>query len=132
MPFTPSGPGVCSCGSYIPQWVNATRPGFGKLSDPTPNLWFDPTAFAIPAIGFQGTAGRNIIEGPGRSSLDLSLFKVFSLSEQIKLQFRGEAFNITNHPSFGFPDGNIANRTAGVIASAYDGRSVQLGLRLVW
>src|SRR5262249_15792686 len=59
MPLTPSGTFVCSCGSYIPQWVNAVKPGFGKLSNPTPDLWYDPTAFALPAIGFQGTAGRN-------------------------------------------------------------------------
>ena len=31
MPFTPTGPFVCSCGSYIPQWVNAVKPGFGQI-----------------------------------------------------------------------------------------------------
>ena len=50
----------------------------------------------------------------------------------MKVQFRGEFFNLTNHPNFGFPDSNIANVTAGVISSAYDGRSIQLGLRLTW
>ncbi len=132
MPFTPTGPFVCSCGSYIPQWVIAVKPGFGKLSNPTPNLWYDPSAFTLPAIGFQGTAGRNVIEGPGRTSLDVSMFKVFSISERVKLQFRAEFFNVANHPSFGFPDANIKNVTAGVISSAYDGRSIQFGLRLVW
>jgi len=132
MPFTPTGPFVCSCGSYIPQWVNPVKPGFGKVSDPTPSRWYDPSAFALPLIGFQGTAGRNVIQGPGRSSLDVSMFKVFSISERLKLQFRAEFFNVGNHPSFGFPDGNIANVTAGVISSAYDGRSIQLGLRMTW
>ena len=60
------------------------------------------------------------------------MFKVFSISERIRLQFRAEFFNVTNHPSFGFPDANIANVTAGVISSAYDGRSIQLGLRMIW
>jgi hypothetical protein len=132
MPFTPSGAFVCSCGSYVPQWVNAVKPGFGKLSNPTPNAWYDPTAFALPAIGFQGNAGRNIIRGPGRNDLDLSMFKVFPISERVTIQFRAEFFNVTNHPSFGFPDGNISNVTAGVISSAYDGRSIQFGLRMVW
>jgi hypothetical protein len=132
MPFTPSGPSVCSCGSYVPQWVNAVKPGFGKLSNPTPNLWFDPTAFALPSIGFQGNTGRNVIQGPGRKGLDFSVFKSIAITEAMNLQFRTEFFNLTNHPGFGFPDGNIANRTAGVISSAYDGRSIQFGLRLTW
>ena len=132
MPFTPSGPFVCSCGSYIPQWVNAVKPGFGNLSNPTPNMWYDKTAFALPPIGFQGNAGRNVIRGPGRNDLDISIFKSFPITERMKVQFRAEFFNVTNHPSFGFPDGNISNVTAGVISSAYDGRSIQFGLRMDW
>jgi hypothetical protein len=131
-PFTPSGPAVCSCGSYIPQRVNAVKPGFGKLDNPTINHWFDVSAFALPPNGFQGNAGRNVIRGPGVRVFDFSLLKNFPITEQTKLQFRGEFFNLTNHPNFGFPDGNIANVTAGVVSSAYDGRSIQLGLRLAW
>ena len=123
MPFTPSGPFVCSCGSYIPQWVNAVKPGFGNLSNPAPNMWYDKTAFALPPIGFQGNAGRNVIRGPGRNDLDISIFKSFPITERMKVQFRAEFFNVTNHPSFGFPDGNISNVTAGVISSAYDGEA---------
>lgn len=132
MPFTPSGANVCSCGSYVPQWVNAVKPGDGKIDNPTPSQWYDPTAFALPAIGFQGNAGRNVIEGPNRRDLDLSILKGFAISERVKAQFRGEFFNLTNHPSFGFPDGNISNRTAGVVSSAYDGRSIQFGVRLTF
>ena len=132
LPFTPTGPAVCNCGSYVSQWVNATRPGFGKLSDPTPNLWFDPTAFALPATGFQGTAGRNILYGPGRKQLDFSLFRIFPLTERAQLQLRAEFFDVFNHPNFGTPDANISDTTAGVISSAYDGRDIQFGLRMVW
>lgn len=56
--FSLTGPFVCSCLSYIPQWANAVKPGFGAASDPTPNGWYDPSAFALPPIGFQGTAPR--------------------------------------------------------------------------
>jgi hypothetical protein len=131
-PFTPTGPPVCSCGSYVPQRVIAVKPGFGAISNPAVNHWFDVSAFALPPNGFQGNAGRNVIRGPGLRVFDFSLLKNFRLGEQAKIQFRGEFFNLTNHPNFGFPDNNIANVTAGVISSAYDGRSIQLGLRLAW
>ena len=131
-PFTPTGPSVCSCGSYVPQRVNAVKPGFGNISNPTPTHWFDVTAFALPPNGFQGNAGRNVIIGPGFKTVDFSVSKNFPLAERAKLQYRAEFFNILNHPNFGFPDANISNVTAGVIGSAYDGRDIQMGLRLEW
>jgi hypothetical protein len=131
-PFTPTGPPVCSCGSYIPQRVIAVKPGFGNISNPTVNHWYDVSAFALPPNGFQGNAGRNVIRGPGLRVFDFSLLKNFPINEQAKVQFRAEFFNLSNHPNFGFPDANIANVTAGVISTAYDGRSIQLGLRLAW
>jgi hypothetical protein len=130
--FTPTGPAVCSCGSYIQQRVNAVKPGYGKLDNPTPDRWYDPSAYALPAIGFQGNAGRNVIQGPGRAFMDFSVFKVFPFTETVNLQFRGEFFNLANHPAFNFPDANVANITAGTVTSALDGRSIQLGLRLTW
>jgi hypothetical protein len=131
-PFTPIGPSVCDCGSFVPQRVNAVTPGYGKLESPAPNRWFDASAFALPPRGFQGNAGRNVIEGPGNQTVDFSLLKIFKISEQLRLQFRGEFFDLFNHPNFGFPDNNIASGSVGVISSAYDGRSIQLGLKLVW
>jgi hypothetical protein len=131
-PFTPTGPAVCSCGSYVPQRVNAVKPGFGNISNPTVNHWYDVTAFALPPNGFQGNAGRNVIIGPSFKTVDFSVAKNFSITERARLQYRAEFFNILNHPNFGFPDANIANVTAGVISSAYDGRDIQMGLRLEW
>jgi len=129
-PLTPTGTNVCNCGSFVPQRVNAVKPGFGNISNPTVNHWYDPTAFALPASGFQGNAGRNVITDPPFKNLDFSINRNFLITERTRLQFRGEFFNLFNHPNFGPPDGNINNATAGVITSAYDGRSIQLGLRL--
>ena len=41
---------------------------------------------------------------PGQRNLDFSMFKNFTLTEQLKLQFRGEAFNAFNTPFFGQPN----------------------------
>ena len=129
---TPSSTNVCNCGSFVPQRVHAVRSDYGRLDHPTPTLWYDKAAFAPASAGFQGTAGRNKIQGAPFRNFDFSVAKNFALTERAKLQYRAEFFNILNHPNFGFPDGNISNVTAGVISSAYDGRSIQMGLRAQW
>jgi hypothetical protein len=128
---TPTGTNVCNCGSYVPQRVNPTGTSW-QLANPTPNLWFNPLAFALPPNGFQGTAGRNVILGPGFQTFDISGIKNFVPSEHFRIQFRAEFFNILNHPNFGFPDANITNNTKGTISSAYDGRDIQFGLKVIW
>jgi hypothetical protein len=129
-PLTPNGTNVCNCGSFVPQRVNAVKPGFGNIDNHTVNHWYDPTAFVLPAAGFQGNAGRNIVIAPPLRNLDFSVLRNFAITERVRLQYRGEFFDILNHPNFGPPDMNISNVTAGVISTAYDGRSIQMGLRL--
>jgi hypothetical protein len=54
----------------------------------------------------RGNAGRNIITGPGVTSLDFSVFKnnyIKSISERFNIQFRAEVFNILNHANFAPP-----------------------------
>ena len=129
-PLTPTSTNVCNCGSFVPQRVNSVKPGFGNINNPTVDHWFDPTAFALPAVGFQGNAGRNVVIAPPVRNLDFSVLKNFPINERFRLQYRGEFFDVLNHPNFGPPDMNITNKTAGVISTAYDGRSIQMGLRL--
>jgi len=75
----------------------------------TPQNWFNQCAFAEPALepfgpAF-GTEGRNILTGPGFTNLDFSLAKIIPLrTESHRLQFRGEFFNLLNHPNFDIPD----------------------------
>jgi hypothetical protein len=131
-PFTVTGTNVCACGSYIPQRVIVARDDRGVLSDPTPEKWFDPKAYVLPAAGFQGTAGRNTMIGPGQRTTDLAITKRFAIGGTTRIEFRGEIFNLFNNTNFGQPDANISNVTAGVISTADDARSMQFGLRLVW
>ena len=131
-PFTVSSTNVCQCGSYVPQRVNVVTPGnLGQLDNPTPDRWFDITAYSVPALGTQGTAGRNTVRGPGTQLVNLSFSKRFPISHA-RVEFRAEIFNLLNHNNFGTPDGNISNATAGTITTADDGRATQFGLRLAW
>ena len=93
--------------------------------------WFDVTAFVSPALYTFGNCGRNILFGPGRVNLDLSLFKDFQIHEDLKLEFRAEAFNSLNSPQFSTPSGTIGNPAAAVISSIVGNpRLLQLSLRM--
>ena len=63
-----------------------------------------------------GNAPRNPVYGPARASLDFSLFKDFRLTERLKLQFRAEAFNITNTPNFEVPGNQLGTVAFGVVS----------------
>jgi len=68
-----------------------------------PQSWFNPCAFAAPAGPF-GNERRNSLTGPGFTNLDFGLSKSVALgSENHRLQFRGDFFNLLNHPNFDVP-----------------------------
>ncbi len=71
--------------------------------------FFDWTRFASVTEARFGTAGFNILRGPGLVNLDLGIFRRFDLGERWKLEFRAEAFNATNTPHFANPSNNISN-----------------------
>jgi Carboxypeptidase regulatory-like domain/TonB dependent receptor len=66
-------------------------------------------AFIQPPTGQQGDFGRNVLRGFGASQADIAFQRQFQLSERMQLRFRGEFFNIFNHPNFGPPDNNITD-----------------------
>jgi hypothetical protein len=66
--------------------------------------WFNTNAFASPAPGTFGNMGRNIVYGPGLTSINMSLIKTFNITERMKLDFSANATNVVNHPSFALPD----------------------------
>ena len=69
----------------------------------TPSCWFNPSAFAVPPAGEFGSAGRNILRGPGFAQFDPSLHKDFAITEHRKVTVGVEAYNLFNHPNFGVP-----------------------------
>jgi hypothetical protein len=115
------------------------------LSNPTPSRWLNPAAFVEAPPGNFGNVGRNTIQTPGIVAFDAELHKQFKMpyNERHELQFRFEAFNVLNHPSWGAPALNIlsgsafpgqpgtaAHQNFGVISSTSIGmRQIQLGLK---
>ncbi len=69
--------------------------------------------FCPQALGTVGNEQRNALHGPGFHHVDLSLFKEFALRERVKLQFRAEAYNFTNTPSWTVNNQNNGNELLG-------------------
>jgi hypothetical protein len=74
--------------------------------------WFSPSAFAAPALGTQGNAGRNILRGPGLNNWDFAFMKDTNFTESTRLELRIEFFNIFNHTQFD-PNGITTDINAG-------------------
>jgi len=112
----------------------ASRPdriASGKLANPTPDRWYDVTAFPVVPTGSYrfGSSGRNILDGPGTIAINTSLSRRIRVDENRAFQFRLELFNLPNHPNFGLPDNNVDVTTAGAISTVKNNRSMQLALR---
>jgi len=102
-------------------------------SERSVDRWFDTSAFALPALFTFGNSGRNVLIGPGIVNLDLGLFKNFSLSDRLSLQFRAEFFNLTNTPHFGLPNTAIDLPQGGTINGlTTPPRQIQFGLKLLF
>jgi hypothetical protein len=103
-------------------------------------------AFCTPLAGQSGNLGRNQVRGLPAWQVDMALRREFRLGERLKVQLRGEAFNILNHPNFGATQTslsannfgqatNMLNRQLGGISQLYQiggPRSLQFALKLLF
>jgi outer membrane receptor protein involved in Fe transport len=113
MPFTiNSGRDVANTGSGSQR---PDRIASGELSNPTINEWFDTSAFVLNAPYTWGNSGRNILYTDGLKTWDASLLRNFAIREGMRLQLRGEFFNVLNHPDFGTPVTNLSSSNFGMV-----------------
>ena len=115
------------------------RIGDGNLSGGARTLdrWFDTSAFMLATPesrillgkGMYGDTGRSILEEPGRTSFDFSIFKNIDISERHSIQLRWEMYNATNTPPFLTPQMYILSGNFGRVTSALESREMQMGLR---
>jgi hypothetical protein len=106
---------------------------------------------ALPCFNLRGNTGRNVIIGPGLTSLDFSLFKnnyIKRISERFNVQFRAEIFNILNHANFAPPitptntdifdgtgniSGGVNSPTAGVLTrTTTTSREIQFAVKIMF
>ena len=144
-PFSLTGSQLTNAngGGAYPNWSGVSpKPQNRNITE-----WYNPAAFSQPANGTFGNVGRNVLYGPGINVVNLSAHKEFQLAHawdhDVKLQFRADAQNAFNHPSFGSPNGTLTGSngantnytgTAGgtyqINSVSVGGRNVQLALRV--
>jgi Carboxypeptidase regulatory-like domain/TonB dependent receptor len=97
-------------------------------SDQSLTHWLDINAFTLVPLGTFGNCPIGVARAPGYKNLDLTLAKRFRAGGERAFEFRAEAFNLTNTPSFGPPARDISNvNTFGTITSTVStARTVEL------
>jgi len=96
----------------------------------TTGRYFNTAAFTQAPQFTIGNSSRNPVTGPGYQTVDLMVGKIFVLTERFRTEFRAEAFNVTNTPPLGNPNGSFGNAAFGSITTALDPRVFEFVLKL--
>ncbi|HEX5412468.1 MAG TPA: TonB-dependent receptor [Terriglobia bacterium] len=107
---------------------------------PDPGCTMFETSSFVPVTDVRfGTVGRNTLRRPGVVNMDTSLYRDFKITEKFVLQFRAEAFNVSNTPHFDRANRNVNSGNFGVVSATDSGgrtfaggrsREYRFGLRL--
>jgi hypothetical protein len=123
-----------------PAAIAGNRPNL--LCDPnsggpqTLQAWFNTACFqpnpgaGTLVVNQPGTAGRGVVNGPPTKRFDFTMTKIIRFTENVRLQLRGEAFNVFNHTNFRTLGTNITLGTYGTVTAVRDPRTIQLGMKL--
>jgi hypothetical protein len=98
------------------------------------NSYINTSAFAIPALGAFGNVGQGSLVGPGYWDWSQAVSRQFQIREGQKLEFRAEAFNVTNSLRRANPGTSLSNaNTFGRILNSNNGpRIMQFALKYVF
>ena len=88
-----------------------------SLANPSIREWFNTAAFVAPPSGQYGNARRNSIIGPGTKIFDMAFTKVVPLKESRMLEFRAQATNIFNIPTYSSIDTSVTSPTFGRVTA---------------
>jgi outer membrane receptor for ferrienterochelin and colicin len=128
--------------SWANGWGLLPVPGTTSFATTGPAI-----TFSTPCLGCTGNLGRNTFVGPGNWSADMTLSKIFKITERVNMKFDVNAFNIFNHTNFilATAGGGANNQYAhtnpvtgsfdptlnfGKAAGTLNARNLQLGLKV--
>jgi hypothetical protein len=98
-----------------------------------PTVYLNPSGFAVPAAATFGNLGRNSLRAPWSHNLDVSLLRRFPITEKGNLEFRVDAFNMSNSVIYGGPNSTLGNSNFGIITGTSDTeRQIQFSMKLVF
>jgi len=125
---------------FASRTLRPDRIGDGNLPDPTPDHWYDITAFQATPVGSGrfGNAGVGILRGPGIMTAAAGLFKSFWITGKLRMRVEATFTNILNHPNFYPPPTSVDSpvsfgKTTSVQSQENSGNRVgQVGARLDW
>ena len=103
-------------------------------SDPTVkgHLLFNPGGYSQAQGLTFGNTGRNSLNNPYRTNVDMSVYKVFKPKEKIEVQFRAEAFNVFNHTQWTGVNSAVDNTNFMYPTGAHMPRVLQFALRMTF
>jgi hypothetical protein len=130
LPLTPTVGGIRSTttGTGITGNVRANATGL-SVNDAASGQPFNFAAFALPAAGQWGDAGRNTITGPVQFGLNASLGRVIRVGERRNIDLRFDAVNALNHVTFRSFNTTIGSNNIGLYSGASAMRSLTATLR---
>jgi hypothetical protein len=97
------------------------------------NTYFAGYTFTTPlATAPFGNLGRNAFRAPDFEQWDFAANKNFSITEGVKVQFRSEFFNVTNHTNFGLPTAATTSSAFGTVRTTFPSRQIQFALKLLF
>ncbi|MGH9666198.1 MAG: TonB-dependent receptor domain-containing protein, partial [Bryobacteraceae bacterium] len=114
---------------------NVTGPVLNTAGGDSTNNYFNTANVVLPTDPSQpfGNAGRNSVRATPFNQLDLGIDKSFRLPrEGMKLQFRGEFFNLFNRTNFAAANSDRNSSAFGTIRSTYPARQIQFALKFIF
>jgi len=99
---------------------------------------FNTSCYSVPGAFTFGSESRTdpVLRGAGINNWNASIYKITTLTERFRLEFRAEAFNLFNRVQFGNPGvqaSTAAGNTFGIISSQLNTpRLIQLAMKLTY
>ena len=139
-------------GDY-PRFGNMIVNGSPCVSNPTPQAWFNKSAFSeLPANTYvlrTNPMQFDCITGPKFFNVDGTLSKSFKITEKVQTEFKVAAYNVTNRLNRGDPNTDVTSSTFGQAlyqgspggtfgqqraeyGTGNSGRQLEFGLKLVF